>query len=592
MDSLRSLLFLAAPLALAASSCVAPPLSADPAIRSEELSAKVHWLAADAREGRRTGTEGERVSAAWIIERLQAAGVQPGGENGSWIQEFPVQMAPEEGECSLMGAHLDHPEVHTVAASRSTTVTAALVVAHYGVVMESHGMNDFEDAGVEGSIALIRRYTEMGPDADPTMAALGNLRQKVKNAAAAGAVGVILGTHPDDMARAGEEWIPFEAIQGSMPIPVLVVSSDTFAALELAAQSFAIPEMILTAAVQRETHMARNVLGFLPGQTDEVMVIGGHYDHLGWGGEGSLAPGVHEIHNGADDNASGTAMVLELAERWGGDPTRHPQRGMLFALWSGEEEGLLGSAWWVDHPTVDLEQVVANLNLDMVGRLGEGRVTVGSAETCAAFKPALTATQEWMTQKNLPLELNVIQNEMPGGGGSDHMSFHKVDRAAVFFFSGLHSDYHKPTDDADKLSYNGMAVLGLVLDHFLQVLDGMPSADFQYQKPQADPHGGGGQREVASANVWFGSIPDYGAAPAAGGMQIAGTSPGSPAEKAGLLNGDIILQVGEVMIGDIYDFMDALGKYQVGQTVEVRVLRDDKEVTMPLTFFPRASNGD
>ncbi|MHC4838128.1 MAG: M28 family peptidase [Planctomycetota bacterium] len=581
------LLPLLALLVLAPAAVAQETASVDPAITAAELEAKVRWLADDAREGRRTGTAGERVSAAWIAARMEAAGLEPGGVDGSWFQEFPVQMPPAAGDCVVAFGDARWTDVGTVAASRSAASRAPLKSAAYGMVLESHSINEFESSGVEGAVALVRRYTEFGPDPDPAFAALGNLRQKVKNAAAAGATAVILGTHPDDVARGGEAVIPFGAVPGTMPIPVVTVTPEQFATLEAAASA---GEVMVTveAQVVREERMARNVLGYHPGRTDEVLVVGGHYDHLGYGGQGSLAPGVHAIHNGADDNASGTAMVLELAEhRVAAGPA---ERGVLFALWSGEEQGLLGSAYWVDHPTVPLDRVLMNLNLDMVGRLGEGRVTVGSAATRAAFGPALDATAAWAAEAELAMSMEVMTGALPGGGGSDHMSFHKVDRAAVFFFSGLHADYHKPSDDADKVTFAQMQVLGLMLDDFLDRLDRAAAADFTYEKPA--PPEGGEEREVAAARVWFGSIPDYGASPEGGGMQIAGTSPGSPAEKAGLLKGDVILQVGDVQVGDIYDFMDSLAKYENGQTVDVVLLRAGERKTLPLTFFPRAATGD
>ena len=319
-----------------------------------------------------------------------------------------------------------------------------------------------------------------------------------------------------------------------------------------------------------------------------MITIGAHFDHLGWGGEGSLAPGVHAIHNGADDNASGTAMVLELAEMWGanlGGPLPR-ERGVLFCFWSAEERGLLGSDYWVENPTIPLERVLANINLDMVGRVGESKITVGSASTGDCFAPALEAMQTYYATSEIDFKLNIMSGSLPGGGGSDHMSFHKKSIPAIFFFSGLHSDYHKPSDDAEKLAYRQMAILANGLAEFigeLQLVDG----GFEYHKPQAAVDENGEVRHVARANVWFGSIPDYGAEPLDGGMQLSGTSPGSPAEKAGLQGGDILKQVGDIAIFDIYDFMDGLAVFADGDTVTVKYLRDDELQTTELTFFPR-----
>ena len=229
---------------------------------------------------------------------------------------------------------------------------------------------------------------------------------------------------------------------------------------------------------------------------------------------------------------------------------------------------------------------MANINLDMVGRVGESKITVGSASTGDCFAPALEAMQTYYATSEIDFKLNVMSGSLPGGGGSDHMSFHKKSIPAIFFFSGLHSDYHKPSDDAEKLAYREMAILANGLAEFigeLQRVDG----GFEYHKPQAAVDENGEVRHVARANVWFGSIPDYGAEPLDGGMQLSGTSPGSPAEKAGLHGGDILKQVGDVAIFDIYDFMDGLAVFADGDTVTVKYLRDDELQTTELTFFPR-----
>jgi len=319
-----------------------------------------------------------------------------------------------------------------------------------------------------------------------------------------------------------------------------------------------------------------------------VLVVGAHFDHLGWGGEGSLAPGVHAIHNGADDNASGTAVLIEVAEEWGMSQVGMSDRetGVLFAAWGAEELGLLGSAYWVANPTVALEHVKANVNLDMVGRPNEGRITVGSASTAEAFGPALEEVQAELKRTGMELELVVSEGELPGGGGSDHMSFHKVEIPALFFFSGLHSDYHKPTDDIEKLDFEAMRAVGYAVSDLLIHLQlAVDEGTLAYRKPAAAEGGGG--REVRMARVWFGSIPDYGAEPEGGGMQLAGTAPGGPAEKAGLKSGDILKRIGERDIVDIYDFMDSLAGFADGDTVTVVFLREGKEESVELTFFPR-----
>ncbi|RMH05545.1 MAG: M20/M25/M40 family metallo-hydrolase [Planctomycetota bacterium] len=558
------------------------------AIAADELAGHVGWLASDELEGRRSGSGMDLVAADYLAARLAAAGLEPAGENGGWFQDFPIDLEPEPGDCLLRWSGGSWTDVGTVQASADGAVRGELVAVGYGLVLESHDQDDFRDHDAAGGIALIRRYTMFGPNADPQFAALGNLRRKIKNAAAAGAVGVVLGTHPDDVAQGGDPVIDFEDVPGTMPIPVVTVSPEQFAALEAACGGIGgrLGGVGIRAEVRRGRSVARNVLGLLPGARDEVVVVGAHYDHLGWGGQGSLAPGVHAIHNGADDNASGTALTLELAEALalGGE---RPERGVLFALWAAEEEGLYGSKYWVEHPTLPLDRVVANVNLDMVGRLQEGRITVGSAATAAAFGPALAAARRVLAERGSDLVIEEVGSESPGGGGSDHMSFQAEKIPALFFFSGLHADYHKPSDDADKLDYPRLADLGEAVAALVRAVAASDSGSLAWVEPAPDPHAE--QREVTMARVWFGSIPDYGANPEGGGMQIAGTSPGGPAEKAGLKKGDIIKKVGQFEIVDIYDFMDALGSFSNGDTVDVVVVRDGKELTLPLTFFPRSA---
>ena len=518
-------------------------------ISSVELRNHVSWLAADEQEGRAAGSPAAARSAVYLTRHLDAAGLIPAGDNGTYFQHFDIPAPAIEGASTLtIGNEIF--DVTTLSASPAETHNAALVFA------------DADD--VEEKIVLMKSD--------------GEIRAEVREAAANGAVAVIL---------ASDEVIAFDAVPGKLPIAVVIVSKQHYESLALDVFNDAV-QVEVKADIQKQTKRARNVLALSPGTSGEMITVGAHFDHLGWGGEGSLAPGVHAIHNGADDNASGTAMVLELAEMWGanlGGPLPR-ERGVLFCFWSAEERGLLGSDYWVENPTIPLERVLANINLDMVGRVGESKITVGSASTGDCFAPALEAMQTYYATSEIDFKLNVMSGSLPGGGGSDHMSFHKKSIPAIFFFSGLHSDYHKPSDDAEKLAYREMAILANGLAEFigeLQRVDG----GFEYHKPQAAVDENGEVRHVARANVWFGSIPDYGAEPLDGGMQLSGTSPGSPAEKAGLQEGDILKQVGDVAIFDIYDFMDGLAVFADGDTVTVKYLRDDELQTTELTFFPR-----
>jgi aminopeptidase YwaD len=545
-------------LAALCAACASPRVSADPVVAVSELRAHVEWLADDAREGRRAGTAGERAAASYIAREFARAGLLPAGEEGSWFQEFEVEMAPQPGACALRVDGQPVTGVGTLACSADGDTAGPLAAT-----------------SAPGVVVLIRHVGDGGA-----------LRGALRAAAEAGAVAAVVGVPAESGVATGDGRIAFDAVPGRLALPVVTVAAADFAALEARCRDGEAPAVALSAAVQRPTAIARNVLGIAPGTGPDLIVVGAHFDHLGWGGEGSLAPGTTAIHNGADDNASGTAVLIEVGEEWGRSAIGANPRevGVLFAAWSAEELGLLGSMHWVAHPTVELSRVRANLNLDMVGRVANGAITVGSAETAAAFRPALAQVQERLDASGAALELAIAAGQLPGGGGSDHMSFQSAGIPALFFFSGLHADYHKPGDDAEKVDYEGMRAVAEAVSHLLIELQQAERASLAYVKPAAPA---GGEREMRRPGIWFGSIPDYAAAPEGGGMQIAGTSPGSPAEKAGLQPGDVIKQLGDVAIGDIYDFMDALAGFANGQTVQVTVLRKGKTLTLPLTFFPR-----
>ncbi|HIA38032.1 MAG TPA: M28 family peptidase [Planctomycetes bacterium] len=532
-------------IVLALTSCA----SQRAAISAGELRNHVSWLAADEQEGREAGTDAAARSAVYLRRHLDAAGLIPAGDNGTYFQYFDIAAPSLEGASTLMIGN-DVFDVNTLSASPAQTHHAQLVFA------------DADD--VEDMIVLAKSD--------------GEIRAEVREAAANGAVAIVL---------ASDEFVAFDAVPGKLPIAVVLIDIKLYEKLTLDVFNGKV-NVRLKADVQKQTKRARNVLALSPGISGEVITVGAHFDHLGWGGEGSLAPGTYAVHNGADDNASGTAVLLELAEMWGanrGGPVV-ANRGVLFCFWSAEEKGLLGSDYWVENPTIPLPRVLANVNLDMVGRVAESKITVGSASTGDCFGEPLAVMQAYYAANEIDFKLNIMKGSLPGGGGSDHMSFHKKSIPAIFFFSGLHSDYHKPSDDAHKLAYPQMAVLADGLAEFIASLQ-VVADGFEYHKPQAPVDEEGEVRHVKRANVWFGSIPDYGAEPLDGGMQLSGTSPGSPAEKAGLLGGDILKQVADVEIFDIYDFMDSLSTFNNGDTIGVKFLRDGEMKTTQLTFFPR-----
>jgi len=341
--------------------------------------------------------------------------------------------------------------------------------------------------------------------------------------------------------------------------------------------SFVFPrdlQVELAVNVESTRATVSNVLAYLPGQSDEYVIVGAHYDHLGRGNVDSLAPSqIGQIHPGADDNASGTAGVLELARHFA--PLKGKlHRGILFMNFAGEELGLLGSAAWVSHPTKPLDKAVAMLNMDMIGRVKDDKVYIGGVGTGSSFQNVLDRSQS-----NPPFK---IEYSPSGYASSDHTSFIGKKIPVLFFFSGLHSDYHKPSDTWEKI--NAVAAVHL-LDMVEKVTEQLDTAAerpaFQVVVEEKPSGTGGG----AGYGAYFGSVPDFGQVE--NGVKFSDVRPGSPAAKAGLKAGDILVEFGDKPIKNLYDFTDVLRRGKPGDVVEVKVLRDGKPLTATVTLEQR-----
>ncbi len=585
----------------------------------DRLTSDVAWLAADDREGRRAGTNGERMAASFLENRFKDLGLVPAGEEG-FLQSLAVPLEPEArggawillraGDGESATTFDDAAQVSALFCSASGGAEAELVFAGYGMRNEERDWDDYAAGDVEGSIVIIVRGTPEIPVEETTEASAsphgggntapfgssGSIFNKVMTARHMGASAVILAQHPKDQ---GEALLPFHnGHSAEASIPALTISVEVASALvpgyldrvaamdaraletgeRLASSIDSLGAAALSSDVFRGVGTATNVLAVLPGaDRSRVIVLGAHFDHLGMGGTGSLARSTWgEVHNGADDNASGTAVVLELARILKAGPT--PPCDVLFALWSGEELGLLGSAHWTKNPTVPLERVTCNLNFDMVGRAGSGTLQVLGAGTSPVF-------ETWMTAAGKLAGLDLAVNLSGDGiGGSDHQSFIRAQVPALHFFSGTHTDYHKPSDDIEGFEAEGAArttALALNLIGLIGATEELPFVEVERE----DPSAGKSRQRSTSWNVTFGSVPAYDWT--GDGLLINGTSAGSPAERAGLLGGDILLGMNDIEIGDIYDFVYALGVHKPGDVVEVRYLRGEQEERVMLTLGSR-----
>lgn len=309
------------------------------------------------------------------------------------------------------------------------------------------------------------------------------------------------------------------------------------------------------------TITGRNVIGFLDNHAENTVIIGAHFDHLGYGGDGSLyRDSIKAIHNGADDNASGVAVMLNLISKL---KEKNTNNNYLFMAFSGEEMGLLGSNYFVKNPTIDTKAVSYMINMDMVGRLKDSALAVYGTGTSPIFKQVLKSHND---------NFKLIQKES-GVGPSDHTSFYLADIPVLHFFTGQHSDYHKPSDDVETLNYSGMETISNYLFNIISDLDDNGKLAFRKTKSE---------KAQVRFKVGLGVIPDY--MFDGKGMRIDGVSEDKPAQKAGLKKGDIVIQLGNKKVTDMMSYMKALAVFKKGDKTTVVVTRKGKEAKAEIQF--------
>ncbi|OBX21557.1 MULTISPECIES: M28 family peptidase [Bizionia] len=321
-------------------------------------------------------------------------------------------------------------------------------------------------------------------------------------------------------------------------------------------------EVAYTENSKDSTITGTNVLGYIDNKAENTIIIGAHYDHLGYGAQGSLHKGEKAIHNGADDNASGVAVMLDLAGKLKGINTAN---NYLFMAFSGEEMGLLGSNYFAKNPTIDSKAVSYMINMDMVGRLKQdSTLAVYGTGTSPIFKQVLKSHND---------KFKLIENES-GVGPSDHTSFYLIDIPVLHFFTGQHEDYHKPGDDSEKLNYEGMETISNYIFDVITDLDDNGKLAFQKTKNESE--------ETPRFKVGLGVVPDY--LYDGEGMRIDGVSEDKPAQKAGLLKGDVVIKLGDSTVTNMMSYMRALSVFDTGDSTKVTVKRDGKPLEVDLNF--------
>ena len=572
---------------------------------SERYLADVKALTAPQMEGRGDGTKGLDRAARLIEHRYQSLGLQPAGKHG-YFQPFTVITGAR-----LKGVNHLHGQTPTgkfnlkleqdyvpFSFSDSGQASGGVVFAGYGATAEEFGYDDYAGIDVKDKIVVVLRYEPASFAAKSGNQGLtqhSQLITKAINARNHGARAVIL---VNGELQPGEEDLltRFGSVSGPMNSGILLVQvknveaekwfksvgkslADAQAEINHGGKpaSFSFPDSVhvsLSVGIENTRATVNNVLAYLPGETDEYVILGAHYDHLGRGNFDSLAPSqIGQIHPGADDNASGTAGVLELARQFAAMKGKL-HRGILFANFAGEELGLLGSAEWVKEPTRPLEKAVAMLNMDMIGRIRDDKVYIGGVGTGSTFKEVVEHSQ--------PNPAFKIEYSAGGYASSDHTSFVSKKIPVLFFFSGLHSDYHKPSDTWDKINSDAAVHLLSLVEKTTEQIDAAadrPAFKTVVEDKPLSGAGGGGY------GPYFGSIPDFGQTE--NGVKFSDVKPGSPAAKAGFKAGDVLVQFGDKPIKNLYDFTDALRRSKIGDVVNVKVLRDGQPVEAKVTLEQR-----
>ena len=563
-------------------------------ITSDELKQHVGYLASDDLRGRLPGTEGGLQAAEYIAGEYQEAGLELLADDG--FQYFDVVTAVEAGKGNFLKTHdLDailRVDFTPISFSKNGQLSATVSFAGYGFQLENDSVkwDDYEGIDVDGKWVIILRGEPGEENSNSLFSSNAGIREKVLMAKDNGAGGVLFVSAPgfneeDQLMRmffdktTADAGMPVFHIKRYIADSLLAASSYTISSLENKITENESPfsfesdvELYASSEVIHQKVRTQNVVGMIEGSDpvlkDEIIVIGAHYDHLGMGGRGSGSrePEVDAVHNGADDNASGVAGIIEIAERLSANKNKL-KRSIVIVAFGAEEMGLLGSKYFVNNPIIDLDKVVAMFNFDMIGRLNDkNSIAIGGTGTSVESEDLL----------NKYLDEHGIKGSFSqeGFGPSDHASFYAEDITVFFISTGAHQDYHTPQDDVAFINFEGQKT---ILDFSFELIMDVASRDerLTYQEAGSKSRSGQGFR----FKVTLGIVPDF-ASSENDGLGVGGVSKGGPADKAGMLKGDVIIAMDGMEVASIYDYMARLKKFESGQIITVDVIRDGKKVVL------------
>lgn len=569
-----------------------------PEISVPDLQKQIGFLASDSLKGRKPGTAEDLVAASFIRDYFKNAGLKLLYDNGFQPFEIVADVKPGKNNSILIDGYTaqQNTEFTPLSFSSSAVVSARVVFAGYGfdLDLDSLKWNDYKNIDVKGKWVMLLRGDPEPEKANSAFLPYEQERSKVLTAKDKGAAGVLL-VSPSDLEKAdivmhmqydkspSDAGIPVFSITRSLADKLLASMNYTIATLESEMKEndnpvtlYLEPTLTATADLVKTKVTARNIVGLIEGSDPilrkEYVIIGAHFDHLGMGGEGSGSrePDVLAVHNGADDNASGTAGVLELAQKLSVNRAKL-KRSIVLVAFTGEEMGLLGSKEFVNKPPVDLKAVNAMINMDMIGRLNPetNTISIGGTGTSAESDSILKILETSRLFK--------ITHSTDGYGPSDHASFYSENIPVFYFTTGAHEQYHTPSDDADLINYQGeVAVLDMVYDLAERISSGARLTFREAGTKQAARYG-------RNMKVTLGIVPDM-VSNDNNGLRVDGVRKGGPADGAGIVKGDRIVSIDGQAVTNIYDYMARLGKLKAGQVASVEIIREGKKQIIIVQF--------
>ena len=609
---------------------------AKPEVNVDQIRTDISWLADDAREGRGIGTDGLNEAGEYIAKRFDDLGLKKAGNMDSYFQTWDrstgMQLVEGSANLSFGDDTLEYGQTFSPYSwSTAGEFEGPLAFGGYSLVNEDRGINDYDGVDVDGKVVLVFRHEPRLEDGtskvtgDNRMSIGSRFSTKAEAAVKAGAKAMIIvepaysadrerltrfgrGELASDIPvmqvtrEAAEKMLSaaqmpdLEMLEGIANARVNLPDADADAA-ENGGNAEAAPAVELTSDLvvkggfetEENSNSIRNVVAVLPGKkTDEYIVVGAHYDHVGLGNYGSRPGNSGQIHNGADDNGSGTTALLAIAEML--SKGEQPDRSIMFVAFTAEEVGLVGSRYitQAENSPVPLDQLKAMVNFDMVGRLRDETLNVGGFKLTEAYPKILEAADEAS-----PVKLSDMGSDF--GGRSDQASYNNIGVPAIFFFTGLHEEYHTPADDVDLINIDGMAEIVDLGYDVIMAIDDTPEDQLQMleQEPQevmnnrnANAEGGSGQ----GRRVRFGMMPDMDFD--GPGVMMSRVFDDTPAKAAGFQEGDVLLQLGDQEVNSLQDLQTALQTLEPGKTYPARFKRGSAEATVNVEIAARQSDDD